>query len=210
MSSKKYSIPVRFRPSFQLQKEDQKINGSVCARQNWPNSREQTKDWRHRQLWWRGGKHSECDKKQKELVREITGLSWTTDHYRFHEPTLRLIKIFRAEPKDKFDYTEDFDLNTKYRNKECYCNLKLVCESGGAQTRSLKCVYGMMINQLEYTKDNNHPHTYFFNIIEGDQGSAHRECFEQLVSRYPGQAQVFVGDMREFESRWSVLFGTGH
>ena len=55
-------------------------------------------------------------------------------------------------------------------NSKYYFNLKFVCDSGGAQTRTLKDVYHFIKNQMEYLiKFNvNNVNVYFINILDGD------------------------------------------
>lgn len=48
-----------------------------------------------------------------------------------------------------------------------YFNLKFVCDSGGAQTRTLREVYHFIESQMRYLINSNTDNVYFINILDG-------------------------------------------
>ena len=97
---------------------------------------QQTKDWRKQCPWYHGGKHNECEIYQRHLVECITTHPCVKTDIRINLRDKQLYnKKYPMKDVDGFDYTEDFDGNIldKY-----YINLKMICDAGGAQTRTLR------------------------------------------------------------------------
>ncbi len=106
---------------------------------------------------------------------------------------------------DGFDYTEDFDGNIQ---DKYYINLKMVCDKGGAQTRSLREVYHFVESQLDHLVRYGGETKSFVNILDGDTSHNSMPQFNHLLNR-PEYAAikefVFVGDMLSFSSWWVNL-----
>ena len=115
-----------------------------------------TKTWRKIQPWYEGGRKNECEKIQRQAIECITEKSCLkSDHIRLNTQTYKLTKKTRPlNDKDGFDWTEDFDGEQHISSKRLLYNFKMVCDNGGAQTRSLREVYHFITTQLEYIKKN--------------------------------------------------------
>ena len=158
---------------------------------------EQTKKWRKAQDWYVGGKHTECEKYQKNLITDITEMDCEKTYARIREDT-NTLEICSQPYKDDFgfEYTENFDVAQKVGGKNLFYNLKMVCDRGGAQTRSLRIVYYFIkaqIKLLEHTKE-----YIFINILDGDESAKNRNKFSYLLSKCQAQDNIFCGDMLEF------------
>ena len=62
------------------------------------------------------------------------------------------------------------------KDKDFYFNLKIICNSGGAQTRYMRNVYHFMNNQLDHLSKYEYLNKkiYFINILDGN------ECYKHL------------------------------
>ena len=149
-------------------------------------SKMQTKNWRKQQEWYSNGKHNECEIYQRNLIKKITNQDVLKTNLRFHIISYDLIeKKYPNKEIDGFEYTEDLDGYQLFKDindipkYQIYYNLKMICEAGGAQTRSLREIYTFIRCQLEYllkNKNNNmNTKTYFINILDGDQGYKNRD-----------------------------------
>ena len=162
----------------------------------------QTKDWRKQRDWYRGGKHNECEIYQRHLVEYITSQPCVKTNIRINLRDKQLYdKKYPMKDVDGFDYTEDFDGNIldKY-----YINLKMICDAGGSQTRTLREVYHFVECQLDHLVIHGSGSKHFVNILDGDTSHDSMPKFNHLLDR-PEYAEikkyVFVGDMLSF-SRW--------
>lgn len=161
----------------------------------------QTKNWRQIQPWWKGGKKSECEIYQRGIVETITGSKCHKTNTRIHLFRKELVEMTCPNKhKDGFEYTENFDgKQIRVNNKEIYYNFKMICDKGGAQTRSLQLVYFFIQAQLQFLyyspKTNN---VYFANILDGDESARHKDKFEYLLSQYPSK-NVYCGDLKDFK-----------
>ena len=157
----------------------------------------QSKTWRQLQSWYKTGRSNECEKYQRALIENITGSVCNKTKLRNNARTLTFESIAYPMKLDEgFDYTEDFD----GKQDTTLYNLKMVCDKGGAQTRTLREVYHFVECQL---KMKNSPYT-FVNILDGDCSAAARKHFNYLLNIYNNPPHVFVGDMKEFEE-WHQL-----
>jgi hypothetical protein len=164
------------------------------------SSSKQTKKWRLGQSWYTGGKRSECERFQVECITSITKNPLYKTSERLNLNTLELsVNRCPLKNKDGFDWTEDFDRMQIANGIKWYYNLKMVCDVGGAQTRSLREVYHFVKGQLEYLLHNDN--IGFINILEGDASSKHMDKFKYLLSnpKYVNAERcIFCGDMIQF------------
>lgn len=162
----------------------------------------QTKEWRQKQEWYRGGKHNECEIYQRKLLKDFLGTDIPKCKFRLNTETNELCsKQSPLTENDGFEWTEDFDgYVDKYK---IYINLKWVCDAGGAQTRTLREVYHFVKTQAEHLVQTKNK-VYFINILDGDTSALFKSKFDYLLNkdRYNSIRQnIFVGDMLEF-TRW--------
>ena len=130
--------------------------------------------------------------------------------------------IAKANPMkdiDGFEYTEDFDGKCNRGNKTIYFNLKFCCDSGGAQTRTLRLVYDFIkcqiqyINKLTINISNSNleesSNTYFINILDGDNCNTNMPKFRYLLDKLNDKKQlekyVFIGSMYDFSKEQMLL-----
>ncbi len=105
---------------------------------------------------------------------------------------------------DGFEYTENLDGIQKYKHYNLYYNLKFVCDSGGAQTRTLREVYHFIRSQLQLLLQRD-VKIYFINILDGDTSYKAMSKFEYLHSQSEYEhikKYVFIGDMQQFQAFW--------
>ena len=168
----------------------------------------QTKMWRQQQPWYIDGKRNECETYQKKLIKKITNHELEKTNKRIHIHSKQLYDVKHPmKGVNGFDYTENFDGILKNINKEYYFNLKVICNNGGAQVRSLRNVYHFVSYQLEhllqYTEDIQY--THFINILDGDMSYKNMEKFLFLLDKdeYKNvQENIFIGDMKQFQDHW--------
>jgi hypothetical protein len=178
-----------------------------------PLSKYQTKEWRKKRQWYTSGKSNECEKYQIKLIEQITTTKCNKTHDR--------INIFDLELKEKrtpmkmndgFEWTENFDCKMLINNCTIYCNLKFVCDNGGAQTRSLREVYHFINSQINHMIKYNTKGIYFINILDGDTSYSSSNKFEYLINKSINASNniiknkikkyIFCGDMNEFQHWW--------
>jgi len=170
-----------------------------------PSSYYQTKIWRKKQKWYKGGKHNECEKYQISLLEKITQQQWNKTNYRLNIITFNLVnKIFPLKNINGLEFTENFDGIIK-TNNFYYFNLKFICDSGGAQTRNLRDVYHFLYYQLEHLIKYKTTNIYFLNILDGDTFYNNIDKLKFLVNkkRYNKiKKYLFIGDMFTFQKFW--------
>ena len=116
-----------------------------------PASYYQTKNWRKNQEWYMNGKANECEKYQIYYIQKIIMESITKTNDRINMETIEIIN--KRTPNvynDGFEWSENFDGKIIKNNNTYYFNLKFVCDSGGAQTRTLREVYHFIKYQMKY------------------------------------------------------------
>ena len=172
------------------------------------SSKLQTKAWRKAQSWYKGGKSNECEKYQKDQIRNLTGVDLVVRQgFRINKESYELCQIRNVDFKkleNKFEYTEDFDCIHKIKDFDLFYNLKIVCESGGAQTRCLNLVYYFIESQMQYLLHTDCKNKYFINILDGDTSYKSMKYFQYLLNKEKYKSvnsYVFVGDMYEFQ-KW--------
>jgi hypothetical protein len=167
-------------------------------------SKNQTKEWRKSQLWYITGKSNECEKFQKLNIESLTRkkLNLTYDRINIENSTVVECRC-PLKNKNGFEFTENFD-GVQFTNcKKLYYNLKFVCDSGGAQTRTLRETYHFIKHQIIIS--NSTPNTYYINILDGDSCHSSKNKFEYLLEKAQNK-NVFIGDTVDFYSWYKNTF----
>lgn len=168
-----------------------------------PSAKYQTKNWRKNRSWYSTGKRNECEIYQIKLIELITNNKLLKTFDRINIESITISDKFNPiRYADGYEYTENFDGIQKINNKKIYYNLKFVCDSGGAQTRSLREVYHFIKLQIKILKQINN--IYFINILDGDQSYKAMDKFNYLIQKNKSiQKNIFIGDMNLFQIYWS-------
>lgn len=174
-------------------------------------SSQQTKKWRNECDWYRGGKHSECEKYQISTVKEKLKLSkWDKTHMRLNISTFELKNNSNPLIKDDgFEWTEDFDGLLNKNSNQYYFNLKFVCDGGGAQNRSLREVYHFIKCQLEHLKKFKTKNIYFINILDGDTSHRFKDKYKYLREKEEYKdfiKYLYIGDLFDFVNEVNLKF----
>lgn len=167
------------------------------------SSQYQTKEWRIKQKWYKGGKYNECENFQKEILYSITNINMEKTDYRLNIYTYELEKIKKPFIKlDGFEWTENFDGIQYIGNNILLYNLKFVCDKGGAQTRTLRNVYEFINTQLHFLiKNITINNIIFINILDGNTSFEYMDKFKYLISKrifMNVSKKIFVGDLSHF------------
>ena len=104
--------------------------------------------------------------------------------------------------RNGFEYTEDMDGIFAIKDITYYANFKMVCDKGGAQTRTLREVYDFIKAQLNWLLENKEKAIEFINILDGDESWRTRDKFDYLKQKDKYESikdKVFIGDLYEFE-----------
>lgn len=175
----------------------------------------QTKDWRKDQPWYKGGKSNECELLQRSQIEQMTGKCCPKTTIRINKRTSQMQELSNPLTRsDGFDWTEDFDGKQELVGKdglmhELFYNFKMVCDAGGAQTRTLREVHSFVEAQMQVLLLGNHPNAHFINILDGDQSYARKEQFNHLVGlpEYSNiREKIFVDDMCTFKAWFQARF----
>lgn len=172
-------------------------------------SRLQTKVWRQNQNWYKDGKQNECEIYQRSLIETITEQPCVKTNKRINNNSKKLYHVnFPLKNKDGFEWTENFDGYMKSKDRDFYFNLKIICNSGGAQTRYLRNVYHFMNSQLHHLSKYEYLNkkVYFINILDGDVCYKNIDKFYFLINKAEFKSvkkNIFVGDMSEFQKYWN-------
>ena len=160
----------------------------------------QTKDWRLTQPWYIDGRHNECEIHQKTAIARCLGLIDKT-----HDRINLERHFIRDNPEpltevDGFDWSEDFDGKVVSKKKTIYFNYKFVCDTGGAQTRTLREVYHFIKNMILVLNSQENTDTIFVNILDGDTSHYHMSKFQYLLEKLHEDKKncLFVGDSKQF------------
>jgi hypothetical protein len=129
-------------------------------------------------------------------------------NFRLNKETNQLVDI-RCPNKleNGFDYTENFDGYQLMKDKQIFYNLKFICDSGGAQTRSLREVYHFIEYQLDFRLSNKN--YIFINILDGDNSYKNMNKYQYLLNKdkYKNvQKNIFIGDLHEYQNYWFSKF----
>ena len=166
-------------------------------------SKDQTKEWRIKQPWYNGGKSNECEIYQRNKVSKIVGNEIEKTRHRFNKETNTFEHMPHPNKEiDGFEYTEDMDGVFIKHNRTYYANFKMVCDKGGAQTRTLREVYDFITAQLNWLLENKEKAIEFINILDGNESCRNRDKFDYLITKEKYKSikdKVFIGDLYEFE-----------
>ena len=165
----------------------------------------QTKNWRKSQSWYEGGKKNECEIYQRKLINTITNQECCKCNDRINLESNEIVSQSRPMTlENAFDWTEDFDGKQCYTgtpNITLYYNLKMICDAGGAQTRSLREVAHFVKAQLDYKLTHLSKLTYFVNILDGDECNKLYSKYEYILKKEKYKHVrhfVYVGDLYGF------------
>jgi len=166
-------------------------------------SKDQTKNWRKEQPWYHSGKSNECEIYQRNKVSKIIGKEIEKTNHRFNKET-NTFEYMPHPNKERggFEYTEDMDGVFSKQDITYYANFKMVCDKGGAQTRTLREVYDFITAQLNWLLQNKEKAIEFINILDGDESFRNRDKFDYLITKEKYKSikdKVFIGDLYEFE-----------
>jgi len=169
----------------------------------------QSKDWRKAQPWWKGGKSNECEIYQRNQIQQLTNQLCIKSNKRLNIRTMEFKE--RTSPltqPDGFDWTENFDGYQQLLpdGSELYYNLKMICDKGGAQTRSLREVYHFIEAQMAFVCLHPNRPIYFINILDGDTSFFQKDKFNYLMNlpeNAPAKNKIIVEDMHGFRD-WFV------
>ena len=164
----------------------------------------QTKNWRNSQSWYNNGKKNECEKYQKQMLFNINSeysieFCDKSTYKRLNYRTCELKKLAVVDKEeDKFEWTEDFDCSGKFKDIVILYNLKMVCDKGGAQTRTLREVYHFIKMQINYLERNEN--IIFVNILDGDECSRNQTQLKYLYNKCDEKmkSRLFIGDLQSY------------
>ncbi len=171
-----------------------------------PSSFYQTKDWRKNRKWYKNGKSNECEKYQINLIEKmivIIKLMKTNDRINMENNDIISLKNPMIN-NDGYEWSENFDGLLINNNNKYYFNLKFVCDSGGAQTRTLREVYHFIKYQMEYLIKFNVNNIYFINILDGDTSYNNMDKFKFLINKEKYKQvikYVFIGSLYDFQKK---------
>jgi hypothetical protein len=136
-----------------------------------------------------------CEKFQRKSVEDGTGFKCLkSGGMRINTATHELSENTRpySGPNASYDWTEDFDgLQTFGGKCQVFYNFKSIVEDGGAQTRSLKCVYEFVKAQQNLIRYGNVDKNIFFvNILDGEVCTRNMDKF----SCFDDEDHIYVGD----------------
>tara|TARA_B100000424_G_C22912328_1_gene485380 strand:+ start:612 stop:1205 length:594 start_codon:yes stop_codon:yes gene_type:complete len=171
-------------------------------------SKDQTKGWRKAANFYVNGKKNECENYQREKMQKMLNGKIKKTNMRFNKENNEFKDMSNPNTRnDGFEWTEDMDgvythldLDTKF-----YINFKMVCDKGGAQTRTLREVYDFIKAQCEWLLENSEEDVMFINILDGDESFRNKNKFEYLKNKYKSKKfegikdRIFIGDLYEFE-----------
>lgn len=172
-------------------------------------SNKQNKTWRQSQDWYSTGKKNECEIYQINLINKIVNTKVETKtNLRFNicDNTLQCVKS-PNKLDNGFEFTEDIDGILEHNETKYYFNIKMICDKGGAQTRSLREVYHFIMCQLEYLLNNPNDKCYFINILDGDESYKNMAKFTYLVNKDKYSLvkdKIIIGDMLSFNQWWNT------
>lgn len=168
-----------------------------------PSAYYQTKNWRKNRKWYKNGKSNECEKYQINLIEKIITHKLIKTDDRINMETNEIIN--KKNPivnNDGYEWSENFDGKIIKNNNIYYFNLKFVCDSGGAQTRTLREVYHFIKYQMEYLIKFNMSNIYFINILDGDTCYNSMNKYNFLINKEKYKniiKYIFIGSLYDFQ-----------
>jgi|APSaa5957512622_1039677.scaffolds.fasta_scaffold34380_2 hypothetical protein len=202
MSHKNKQLVINSNNIIRKNKQTEKLIDNISI----IDSKQQTKDWRKNQNWYKGGKSNECELFQRSQIELITNIKCIKTDLRININTMLLDR--KSKPMtypDGFEWTENFDGFFRHNNCKYLIDFKFVCDSGGAQTRSLREVYHFITYQLENLLSKPKKDTYFINILDGNESYKTLDKFNYLTNKkkYNNVKKfIFIGDMYSFNKYW--------
>lgn len=140
-----------------------------------------------------GSQSMKAEKYQRKVIEDGTGFECPkSGHIRINTETYEIAKNVHpySGPNGTYDWTEDFDgLQTFGGTCRIFYNFKSIVEEGGAQTRSLKCVYDFV--KAQQNVRNVDKNTFFVNILDGQVCAKNMNMFR----RFENEDQIYVGDL---------------
>jgi len=168
-----------------------------------PSSYYQTKIWRKNRDWYKNGKSNECEKYQINLIEKITMCKLIKTNDRINLENNKIInKKHPLVKSDGYEWSENFDGKIIKNNITYYFNLKFVCDSGGAQTRTLRDVYHFIKYQMKYLIKFNETNIFFINILDGNTSYNNMNKFNYLINKKKYKNIVkfmFIGSLYDFQ-----------
>lgn len=172
------------------------------------SSDKQSKDWRRQQEWYINGKKNECEIYQRNIVEKIIGKKILKTNKRFNKEKNTFEDIYNPNTRDDgFEWTEDMDGECYYSGMNHFYNFKMICDKGGAQTRSLREVYDFIRSQLNWLLENTEKPVIFINILDGDESFRHKNKFNYLKDNKKYESikdRIFIGDLYEFQQTYGA------
>ena len=133
---------------------------------------------------------------QRKAIEDGTGFECPkSGHMRINTETYEIAKNVRpySGPNANYDWTEDFDGLQTFGDKcRIFYNFKSIVEDGGAQTRSLRCVYDFV--KAQQNVRNVDKNTFFVNILDGEVCSKKLHMFK----RFENEDHIYVGDLHDY------------
>ena len=168
-----------------------------------PQSCYQTKIWRKNSSFYINGKKNECEKYQIKVIENITNDNIKKTNHRINFETKNIEENKNPlKNKNGYEFSENFDGLVIKNDKKYYYNLKFVCDSGGAQTRTLREVYCFIKYQMKFLKKMNTNNIYFYNILDGDECYKNMDKFMYLMNKEKYKQvikYIFIGSLYDFQ-----------
>lgn len=143
-----------------------------------------------------GSQSMKAENYQRKVIEDGTGFECLkSDHMRINTETYEIAKNVRpySGPNANYDWTEDFDGLQTFGNKcRIFYNFKSIVEDGGAQTRSLRCVYDFV--KAQQNVRNVDKNTFFVNILDGEVCAKNLHMFK----RFENDDHIYVGDLYDY------------
>lgn len=158
--------------------------------------------WRKNRAWYINGKSNECEKYQLHIIEKIIKIKIDKTNDRINIEKLLIIN--NNKPlinNDGYEWTENFDGKIVKNNNIYYFNFKFICDSGGAQTRSLREVYYFIKNQMDVILNIKCNNIYFINILDGNTCYCNMSKFRYLLNKDKYKdcnKYIFIGDSNDF------------
>ena len=143
---------------------------------------------------------------QRDAVFRGTGIECSlSNHIRINEDTLELKEglshPYTGEGGD-LSWTEDFDGKQffisgvpPHNPVRVLYNFKSICEAGGSQTRSLRCLHGFIRSQIKVLEKGEITTTLFANILDGKYLAQNMSLLKKF-----DHPNVYIGDLHGYFS----------
>jgi len=133
------------------------------------------------------------------MIRYITAIECKNTNLRIHMENYEIHNMRNISKRDDaYEWTETLDGKINKNNTTFFFNLKFVCETGGAQLRTMREIYHFIKAQVNYLKSVENNTIYFVNILDGHMCHQNMHKFKHLVYE-----NLFIGDMVLFSVWWN-------